>query len=243
MEATRFEYLPLTSDFKIQIKKEKLQSKMFSDEYQHIVKECWEEEKKLKGDHLYNGWLVHVQELSSQMIQGQLVEYCIYIAQLRSAAFKSHFSIFAAAVDGLLLSNDHILVGKRSQMVTLDQGCWEFVPSGTLSERFIEGEFLDFKKEIQKEFQEETAFNPKEIERMQVLGAMQDHLYKTIEIIVLLEASPDLYKKSPSVSSEYDAFEWVPKTEIEAFFLRKNPNEISRFSLALMKQWFSMPPL
>ncbi len=115
--------------------------------------------------------------------------------------------IFPLAVSGICLNDDgQVLLGKRNG-VTEYQDCFEFVPSGGLSNTYSAPNSVLYEQQLIEEFEEETTLAKVNIASIKTLGLVFDLDCKVFDIccLMFIAGSPDL----PSNTSEYKGLEWV----------------------------------
>lgn len=233
---TRFLKFPLSSDFKIHVPK-KLILEQLPVDIQNQIESIWKEEKEERGDALYNGWLVHLEDVDENAAEGYLVEYKIYLAQCRSPELKLFLNIWPGAVNGITCAGDSILLGKRSSFVTLDVGCYELAPSGTLSQTFITQHFCNAKQELLRELQEEIGIPVDEVGKVTPLWLFKDTLYRSWEFVFKIELEPALISQQFPHLDEYTEFHWVSSQNVLAFLESKEPQVVA-LSKECIKHFF-----
>lgn len=115
--------------------------------------------------------------------------------------------IFPLAVSGICFNDDgQVLLGKRNG-VTEYQDCFEFVPSGGLSNKYSASNSVLYEQQLADEFEEETALDKINIASFNTLGLVFDLDHNVFDICcsMCIAGSPDL----PSDTSEYKGLEWV----------------------------------
>jgi len=115
--------------------------------------------------------------------------------------------IFPLAVSGICLNDDkQVLLGKRKG-VSEYQDCFEFVPSGGLSNKNSAHNSVDYEQQLVDEFEEETKLDKFSISSIKTLGLVFDLDHNVFDICCLMVVISSA--ETLSSTSEYEELEWV----------------------------------
>lgn len=219
----------VNADFRVEI--ENSNCRIFPG-YKEQVEKIWKEE--LKKRHVFNGEVLTLKELNPSQANGQFVHYDSYIAQLREPKLREAFNIIPLGVSALLQACDHVLVAKRADDVTQYPGYYELAPSGSLDREALKGEEIDYKEQILKEMEEETAISREFVATIEPFAVIHDEEGMVMDLCshVKLLDLPYLELKP---TAEYASFSWVPCSQIFDFVVDRQEDFVPT-SLGIVKE-------
>lgn len=206
---------PIASDFTLQIipPKDRRLSHLMLDR----IEEIWNTEKALIGSPLFNGRLASALSFDEHLLTAELVEYKYYMAQMRDPAIKKILQLTPLGISGRIISDGAILIGRRSQKVFLDRGLYEAVPSGGVDMHALEGDYVNLRKQIEIELEEETGMPTSFIQQFRPLSLVKDPSHGTLEVCVELILHSDARTFPLVPNDEYSEFRWVSLSDLPAF--------------------------
>ncbi|NGX30741.1 MAG: hypothetical protein K940chlam8_00090 [Chlamydiae bacterium] len=112
-----------------------------------------------------------------------------------------------AAVSGIVIAKDGILIARRSETVDQYPDFFECAPSGGLCQE-------DFEAQLYQELEEEVRFGIKDIERSFLLFLIEDVKANTVDICSLIKMQ-EFFK--PIVNKEYVDAQWIYLDELSSY--------------------------
>ncbi|TAL00184.1 MAG: hypothetical protein EPO08_14510 [Rhodospirillaceae bacterium] len=204
------------------------------------IERVWDAAQARRGTPLFNGTLFSVDAIQAAEICGHFVEYKWFIAVREIPGLQPILRIQPLAVTGVLRCADGIVFGRRSQVVTQDQGLWELVPAGGLSVSCRQPDgTLDVGAQILEELEEEIGLGRKHVTRMRPFCVVEDtatHVFD-VAIEVVTSASKDAIESAfrMDLPREYDAIEIIADTEVEAF-VEQHGQDLAPLSAFLLQR-------
>lgn len=202
---TNIDILSVEQDLKLVVVNQPITD---SQEKKDKVNIIWEEKKK-NNSSFYEGNIlrgISVERKGKDVILlCSQTEYKYYLAKFIDSSLG--FKINPIAISGLITDNEgYTLIGKRRK-VTSHAGHYELVPSGGVDS-------VEFRKQIIKEFKEETGFDEEIIKRVDISGLIFDNTESLYEIIFNIHISKSLNLLLPSLKiGEYEEFEVIKLSE------------------------------
>jgi hypothetical protein len=156
-------------------------------EVQSRVMEIWRDEKKRKGDSLFNAKLFSISHFSSSRIEGCFVDYSSFIAQRRQPSLYEFLRVRPLAIAGLVHCRGGVVFGHRAATVEMDAGCWELVPSGGVDETAVDEGNINIEAQLRSELLEEVGLQlPSSSPRSKIFAAVQDDQSHVTDIGMIL---------------------------------------------------------
>ena len=208
-----------------------------SDFEKKLVDRIWIEAQNETAARFYNGQILNFISLEENVLLGEFIDYKFYLAQLRDESLVHSLNIQPIAISGITTTANKVLVGQRSDHVTLYKNFYELVPSGTIDPECLDGDRVDFKKQFEKEVWEESAISVTDMRETNPFALIYDSNRKAYEICAEISVNYLVAKDNLSPSEEYQQLEWVPKTEIHKF-AKKHRDIFVPFSLYLLELRF-----
>ena len=172
-----------------------------------------------------------VESKNEPMKNGQFVITSYNESRMRGAflPYSSAKNHKKAAVSGIIISKNGILVARRSEEVNQYPNFFECVPSGGLAQE-------DYKVQLLEELTEETSIDPSHIDRSFLLFLIEDHETQTVDICSLIQLD-DMCE--PRVNKEYTDAQWLYLDEVLPFSYQHR-NEFVPTSLVLIENAIQM---
>lgn len=203
------------------------------------VDAIWNAALKSPACHLFNGTIYSVYETVPSGFLTRPTEYKYYYAQLIDPTLTSYLNISPLACTGILTCNDGLVLGKRSENVTLDAGKWELAPAGTFDEDCLSNGLLDASKLIKKEIHEELGIPETLVETMGAIAAFEDPVAYTVDILMRVHVpifKAQLFEYfNKRAQAEYTNVDVVPLHSLEAFASQKQ-DHLNWVSLAALSR-------
>ncbi len=136
------------------------------------------------------------------------------------------------AVTAVILLENRVLIGKRSNDSHRYGGLWELGPSGGIDvpDHGSEIDYAGLLAEAAREVEEEAGFVPSVI-TSDVVALIHDHVVGSTDLAVIMEIEPPT---SLSMNWEYDDTKWLTLGEL-ASWCEKKPDEIIPTTVALAR--------
>jgi len=117
------------------------------------------------------------------------------------------------AVSGIVLDNDGwILVGRRRK-VSEYSGRYEFVPSGSLSAKCVNGLDVNYIQQVIDEFEEESGLASQDILSIDSLGLIMDLKHRVLDIGCKIRVGGSRLK-TLIATNEYSDLQWMTMTQV-----------------------------
>jgi hypothetical protein len=206
---------------------------------QIVIEDVWQKETAKRGQHLHNGRIFTILSVSPKRLTGRFIDYKTYLAAWHHPEAFVAQPIHSLAISGMITANDHVLIGKRSQVVTNAPGSYEFVPSGGIDDSCVSDHRIDAKRQVITEFQEETGINASLITSITVIALFHDLKNRLYDVCAHVELAR---KTEPKLSSrhEYEEMFWLDFKAADAF-LSKNADNLLGTTKYLW-DWFAQSP-
>lgn len=188
-----------------------------SDAENQEVERLWEAEVQQFGKaNRFNGSLFAFVRNESDRLLVREVEFKHYVAQVRNPELKIKLKIAPVGISGVILWQDRVLLGKRSQEVFNHPGKWELVPAGSLSHQHLEDGQIDYIKAISEEFEEETGLGLSTMANLKPLLLVHDIEGDIWDVCIQIELNQSVNAESLQ-RGEYEVFRWeTPKTIVNS---------------------------
>ncbi len=187
----------------------------FSEKIKNRVDEIWKELKKKKE--VFDGTFFSVRSITQSHICGQFFPYRYLVAFFEDTALQKEFALLPMGISCITMWQDRVLLGKRSPKVYSYSGLYEFVPSGTIDERCKVDSIVDYKKQIAREFEEETTIDPSVITSIVPIGVFQKKSEPFCDLCFVIELDPLQDLSFIRQSEEYTELMWVKKENVRDF--------------------------
>ena len=145
------------------------------------IDEIWRSEKD-SNSHLFDGRTLCVFSISDTVLECFPVPYRFFFAQQNDVAIRELLQLRIAAVSGVLIHDDHIAVGKRSNSVTEHRGLFELVPSGSLPASVDGGGNVNYMEHLLIELEEEIGLSARKVDKITPFALVQDDKAGVVDI-------------------------------------------------------------
>lgn len=192
---------------------------------QATVDSIWEEEKRLKGEALFDGLILNAIDVSAHRLAGHWINYQYALAAYRQPDLAKRLGVHTVAVNGITMAGKRVLLARRAKFVSQNPGCWELVPSGGIDPTAKrDNGVVDHRSALLTELEEETGLSRERVKAVEPLILVLDPSTSTWEMVLEIhlvgETTPQL------TSSEYEEFTWVDRTELRSFLDRYDDEEV-----------------
>lgn len=198
----------------------------------------WDAEKEKRKDAIFDGKILSLRELNSNYLLGEFIPYRSFLAQSIDPYLAKKINVFPVGVSGIMVGDRHVLVGKRSSLVTSYPGHYEFVPSGSISYESSEAGFINYRMQILKELYEETGILPTYVTSLQPFALLIDRDRSLVDICLFFYFGENFPTRT---NNEYLSLFWLPFDEVEEFLMKNSdkfvPTSFSIFSLIRERKW------
>lgn len=205
-----------------------------SDLEEREIERVWEREKKIKGDHLFNGQLLNYSTHDETQLTGYFIEYKHYLAQLHNPSLYETLRVEGIGISGVTRAGDFVLFGKRAAHVTTHPLFYELAPAGGIDPSFVRGEGVPLSIPFIQEMYEEVGVQEESVLSIKPFALVYDREMHLYEVCANIELDVHILEKSFIPSLEYDALCWVPQSDL-GHFISMHKQEIVPLSLFLLE--------
>ena len=180
----------------------------------------WENEKK---EEFFDGAVLSVVRYNPEVIDCELVSYKAFYASIKRKSLCKYLNIFPLGISGRTLCDSRVLIGTRSQHVTMYPGEKECVPSGSLDKLFLRQDgTLDIVRGVLTELCEESSVQPDVVEGLVPRSLYCDMENGVFDIHVDISLKKDAsLEQVTSPSGEYADLFWVDRANITTQLLEE----------------------
>lgn len=167
---------------------------------------------------------------------GRYTEYQFYYAQKRT---QTSFGIAPIAVSGMILCQEHLVLGQRSLSVTSYPGWWELAPAGAIDKSAaLPDGTADFIGQLTQEFTEEIGLGAEVIRAIHPFGVTYDPNDPVYDIICKIDVEVELSHLLETMRSgeEYMDALAIPLAEVPAW-LEQHQTQLIPPSQAILAIW------
>lgn len=224
---------PLSDDFTIELVNEP--APIWPTDLTNEIEDIWEQELKEREGFLFNGSIFNAIHFDGKKIKGRFEEYKHHIAQLRNPDLKERINLKVVSVSGLTICQDHILIGLRSNHVTLFKNHYELVPSGIIDKGALVNEKIEILRQIEIELKEEANISLSQVTSLHPWLLIFDKVLNIYEVWVKIEVDPSLLSQKFPANDEYDSMIWIDKKKIFSF-IEQNKDKCVPLTLFLLER-------
>lgn len=211
-------FLRLPERFVVQKESERKLSTGIEKEIARI----WDSEKQVSGARLFNGLLFSVEQLSADSVTGSLIEYRIFLAQLRRPELFSELRVQPLAVTGLLQNREGLFFGLRNPGLAQQGGCWELIPAGGIDDSTLTGDgWVQPHEQLLHELEEEVGLKRAEVRPPRLVCFSEDldqHLFELAwELETALDTKTIMGAQAAVDHPEHAEIRCVPWRHLEEF--------------------------
>ena len=213
----------------------------FGDDIEAAVDAIWAAEKMKRGDGLFNGTLFGVVEYDRRRVVGRWFEYKYYVAYREDAGLFGEVFLVPLGVSGVILGEDYLVFGRRSEKVMGYPGVWELAPSGAVDRSCVSenGKRVDYARLLLKELEEETGLTGEDIDEIEVIGFGRDVKGVSHEVCAVMRTGLSFDEMKARmrdvVNDEYDRFE-VVRVKDAADFILSNERRVLPISAEMLRR-------
>lgn len=212
-----YQTFDIVPDFSIEVDENATPFALSSDDVAR-VEAIWQEEKKKKGERLFNGRMLIYLKHSMTSLWGSFVDYKYYIAGLRDSSLRQKMNLRTIGASGITRSGNCVLWGRRASFVTEYPGYYECAPSGGINpEMALEG-CISVKEAFIQELTEETRIPATLVEKIVPRWIVYDSQAKLYEIVALIDLDSSVKHLTLSATDEYDELLWIEMDNLSLFF-------------------------
>ncbi len=206
-----FSCYPIDHQFQVLVQKSRPVAR--SEEADRI----WEE-KCRRNPNLFNGKIFRFISLDEGLegLEGLTGEFVGYKDYLCGSGIKP------VSVTGVIHTEDAVLIGQRSDEVSVCPGLLETPPSGTIDPGAVMDSQIDLIRQIRKELFEETSLKEEDILSISPFALIEDKKGGTWEVCFWIPLKKRIEVFPPN--REYEKFFWVERKNLPAFL--ENPSLI-----------------
>lgn len=220
-------------------------------DFNNEVEDLWLSEQNRLGKSIFNGSIMSATHISKSGVDGYIVEYKKFIAQMARPNLFDNLQIRPIALSGLLECADGFVFGRRSKSMTQDSGLWELVPSGGLDtsniikdKEDIQQEnvvYVNFLRQILIESQEELGIKSNFISHLSPFCLVDDSDSHVIDIGISMKTPLSfdeiLMAHHNSATNEYHKLRLVRQSEMSQF-IQSKAHCLVGVSKALLQKYF-----
>jgi len=196
--------------------------KKLSTAIEKEIARIWDAEKQASGARLFNGLLFSVEQLSAETVTGDLIEYRIYLAQLRRPELFSELRVQPLAVTGLLQNREGIFFGLRNPGLAQQQDCWELIPAGGIDASTLTNDSrVQPHEQLLVELEEEVGLERAEVGSPRLVCFSEDldlHIFELVwELETTLDTKTVMAAQAAIDHPEHAEIRCVPWGELQEF--------------------------
>ncbi len=217
MQLQGVEIIPIHNDFQVIV------SSMELSAPDHIIKAIetiWQAAIEQPGSKLFDGKILSVTAVSPTALTCSAVPYRFFYAQRQSNIIREALQIKAVAVSGIILHNQSLYLGRRSQFTTQYPGHIELLPSGSINADLVKPSgMVDFRQQLIEELAEEVGINHAFISEIDPLFLVFDVEEQTWDICcrITLSSNFSIGSENGLRTNEYDEIFSVPLSQSTNF--------------------------
>jgi len=180
----------------------------------------WDEQKQLRGDHLYDAPLLVLDSYNTEVMVGRWATYRRYVAVRQDQLLGP---LVPVGVSGILVCGDAVVLAERSRSVTSYPGFFELAPSGAIDQAFFDAdsESVDYVAQLLRELEEEIELAPDQVAATRVLGVVQEDGDPCCDVCVRIDLLMGANELDRAIGSrdgdEYERVFRVPTDRLGAF--------------------------
>jgi 8-oxo-dGTP pyrophosphatase MutT (NUDIX family) len=144
-----------------------------------VIDAIWDEQKRLRGDTLFDGPMWLVAEHSRRRLLLRRASYRYAVARRFDPPLGKRLGISPAGASGLVLTPDGLVMGKRGPTMMVP-GLWEAAPAGSLAEP-------DPAALVLAELHEELGLTPGQVAAPMAVGLAEDTNSGVFDIVFRLD--------------------------------------------------------
>jgi hypothetical protein len=196
--------------------------KKLSTAIEKEVDRIWGVAKEASGARLFNGLLFSVEQLASDTVRGCLIEYRMYLAQLRRPELYSELGVRPLAVTGLLRNREGLFFGLRSSSLAQQADRWELIPAGGIDATTLTSDSrVQPHRQLLAELEEEVGIKCVEVEPPRLVCFSEDldqHLFELAwELETALDTKTIMGAQAAVDHPEHAEIRCVPWRHLEEF--------------------------
>lgn len=220
-----FDLIPFFSEPKMEIfpKRDR-----YDKNLEDIVDRIWENEMRENGTLLHNGSILSLRDFDGITFHFEITQYKYFIAQLRQPELIKEINILPVGVTGITTAGEYILIGKRSNFVSMNPNHYELAPAGSLDSN------MSINQQVIKEMEEEIGIPQQEILKITPIALAKDLKQNYAEIIHKIELLPDAMEKTLFSNLEYSSILWMTKKQLKEHIIL-NEKEYVPMSIFLIE--------
>jgi hypothetical protein len=186
------------------------------------IARIWALEMEASGARLFNGLLFSVEQLTADTVSGCLVEYRIYLAQLRRPEFYSELRVQPLAVTGLLQNQEGLFFGLRHSGLAQQPDCWELIPAGGIDATTLtEDARVQPHEQLLCELEEEVGLKRAKVETPRLVCFSEDldsHIFELVwDLETVLDTESILAAQGAVRHPEHTKILCVPWRDLNDF--------------------------
>lgn len=196
--------------------------KKFLTAIEKEIARIWDAGKEASGGRLFNGLLFSVEQLSADTVTGCLIEYRIYLAQLRRPDLYAELRVQPLAVTGLLQNQEGLFFGLRSSGLAQQPHCWELIPAGGIDASTLTNDsHVQPHEQLLVELEEEVGLKRAEVELPRLVCFSEDldlHIFELVwELATTLDTKTVMAAQAAIDHPEHAEIRCVPWRELQEF--------------------------
>jgi NUDIX domain len=215
-----FKVTPLTDAFRIVIQPAQ---KKYSESLVKEVNSIWEE-AVVREPWLFNGQFLNYSHYEENVLYGEFVEYKYFYSRTVREKLLQELQLYPVGVMGITHCNGRVLLGRRSDQVTLYRGLFEFVPAGSVDRQVVVDGVVDIERQYYDELEEESGIPKEMVKNIHPFLLVHDDRDHLVEIMAHIYLYPQETLPSNQGSHEYIEFHWLDEDSLQKH-LQKYPKE------------------
>ncbi|MEQ8196093.1 MAG: hypothetical protein RIB59_16550 [Rhodospirillales bacterium] len=186
------------------------------------VDAIWRDEKRKRGEALYNGRVFNLTEIGKSELSGFYVDYAYALAQHREPGLFSDLSLRPLAVCGIVSIKQGLIFGLRNENLTAHPGKWELAASGGVDDS-VRGESgnVDYQEQFLNELCEELNLPSDAVGSMSTVALLEDSKTHVCDLVLDTRLSIGAETLFPLFNEcgheEYIAIDVIPESGVKGF--------------------------
>lgn len=203
-----------------------------------FIEKEWEKLIRNYPNQFFNGDILCLENATNSSLIGFFASFKeVYFQRaLRSICYYKYLQ--PLGVNGFIITGKGLLIGRRSQSVSIYKGYYECPPSGSLDKNYCFNDSLDYCQQILQELKEETMILQSSVAATVPLLLVYDKIYHHLDICLRIELKEDR-AISTATTYEYSELFFLPFSDIPTFF-RVHYRQIVPTAHAIISYIFSL---
>lgn len=181
-----------------------IQQSFVYEQYEKQIAAVWNQRKKQET----NENIISVVSYTPEKIVCQLLEYRVWYAAYHDVELQKQIHVYPLCVSGKSVWKNSVLLGRRSQHVTMYPGFLECVPSGTVDWRSVHDNSIDVHHAIMLELEQEARISRTQVQSICTHSIYYSYVDQIWDLYIEITLKDDANVANIIPTYEYDQFFW-----------------------------------